>query len=322
MGDMANEIKLLSGNSHPSLAKAVADRLGIEIAKTMCLNYSNQETSVTVGESVRDEDVFILQSTAPNNINDGLMELLIMIHACRTASARRITAVLPNFPYARQDKKDKSRAPISAKLIANMLVTAGCNHVITMDLHASQIQGFFNVPVDNLYAEPSVLRWIKENLGNEDIVIVSPDAGGAKRATSIADRLDKGFALIHKERPRPNVVGRMVLVGDVRDKVAILVDDMADTCGTLAKAAQVLSENGAAEVVAIVTHGILSGDAINILNNSVLSRIVVTNTVPLGEKEQQCKKLKVIDVSPTLAEAIRRTHNGESVSFLFTHAPV
>ncbi|KAH6656669.1 ribose-phosphate pyrophosphokinase 3 [Truncatella angustata] len=322
MGDMANEIKLLSGNSHPSLAKAVADRLGIEIAKTMSLNYSNQETSVTVGESVRDEDVFILQSTAPNNINDGLMELLIMIHACRTASARRITAVIPNFPYARQDKKDKSRAPISAKLIANMLVTAGCNHVITMDLHASQIQGFFNVPVDNLYAEPSVLRWIRENLGGEDIVIVSPDAGGAKRATSIADRLDRGFALIHKERPRPNVVGRMVLVGDVKDKVAILVDDMADTCGTLAKAAQVLSDNGAKEVVAIVTHGILSGDAINILNNSVLSRIVVTNTVPLGDKEERCKKLKVIDVSPTIAEAIRRTHNGESVSFLFTHAPV
>ncbi|KAI1842917.1 hypothetical protein JX265_012046 [Neoarthrinium moseri] len=322
MGDMANEIKLLSGNSHPSLAKAVADRLGIEIAKTMSLNYSNQETSVTVGESVRDEDVFILQSTAPNNINDGVMELLIMIHACRTASARRITAVIPNFPYARQDKKDKSRAPISAKLMANMLVTAGCNHVITMDLHASQIQGFFNVPVDNLYAEPSVLRWIRENFTDEDIVIVSPDAGGAKRATSIADRLDRGFALIHKERPRPNVVGRMVLVGDVKDKVAILVDDMADTCGTLAKAAQVLQDNGAKEVVAIVTHGILSGDAINILNNSCLSRIVVTNTVPLGDKQDQCKKLRVIDVSPTIAEAIRRTHNGESVSFLFTHAPV
>lgn len=147
----------------------------------MSLNYSNQETSVTVGESVRDEDVFILQSTAPNNINDGLMELLIMIHACRTASARRITAVIPNFPYARQDKKDKSRAPISAKLIANMLVTAGCNHVITMDLHASQIQGFFNVPVDNLYAEPSVLRWIRENYTDQELVIVSPDAGGAKR---------------------------------------------------------------------------------------------------------------------------------------------
>lgn len=321
MGDMANEIKLLTGNSHPVLAKSVADRLGIEIAKTMSLNYSNQETSVTVGESVRDEDVFILQSTAPNNINDGLMELLIMIHACRTASARRITAVIPNFPYARQDKKDKSRAPISAKLIANMLQTAGCNHVITMDLHASQIQGFFNVPVDNLYAEPSVLRWIRENYPDQDIVIVSPDAGGAKRATSIADRLDRGFALIHKERPRPNVVGRMVLVGDVKDKVAILVDDMADTCGTLAKAAQTVKENGAAEVVAIVTHGILSGDAVNIINNSCLSKVVVTNTVPLGDKQERCKKLNVIDVSPTIAEAIRRTHNGESVSFLFHHAP-
>ncbi|KAI1153092.1 ribose-phosphate pyrophosphokinase 3 [Nemania diffusa] len=321
MGDMANEIKLLSGNSHPVLAKLVADRLGIELAKTLSLNYSNQETSVTIGESVRDEDVFILQSTAPGDINDGLMELLIMIHACRTASARRITAVIPNFPYARQDKKDKSRAPISAKLIANMLQTAGCNHVITMDLHASQIQGFFNVPVDNLYAEPSVLRWIREHRGTEDVVIVSPDAGGAKRATAIADRLDRGFALIHKERPRPNVVGRMVLVGDVVDKVAILVDDMADTCGTLAKAAKTVKDHGAREVIAIVTHGILSGNAIAILNDSCLSQIVVTNTVPLGDKVDRCSKLRVIDVTPTLAEAIRRTHNGESVSFLFNHAP-
>ncbi|KAI1817596.1 ribose-phosphate pyrophosphokinase 3 [Poronia punctata] len=321
MGDMANEIKLLSGNSHPVLATLVAERLGIDIAKTMSLNYSNQETSVTIGESVRDEDVFIMQSTAPGDINDGLMELLIMIHACRTASARRITAVIPNFPYARQDKKDKSRAPISAKLIANMLVTAGCNHVITMDLHASQIQGFFNVPVDNLYAEPSVLRWIRENRGTEDTVIVSPDAGGAKRATAIADRLDTGFALIHKERPRPNVVGRMVLVGDVVDKVAILVDDMADTCGTLAKAAQTVKDHGAREVIAIVTHGILSGNAINILNESCLSQIIVTNTVPLGNKADRCSKLRIIDISPTLAEAIRRTHNGESVSFLFNHAP-
>ncbi|KAI0203060.1 ribose-phosphate pyrophosphokinase 3 [Astrocystis sublimbata] len=308
MGDMANQIKLLSGNSHPVLARLVADRLGIDIAKTLSLNYSNQETSVTIGESVRDEDVFILQSTAPGDINDGLMELLIIIHACRTANAR-------------QDKKDKSRAPISAKLIANMLQTAGCNHVITMDLHASQIQGFFNVPVDNLYAEPSVLRWISENRATEDVVIVSPDAGGAKRATAIADRLDRGFALIHKERPRPNVVGRMVLVGDVVDKVAILVDDMADTCGTLAKAAKTVKDHGAREVIAIVTHGILSGDAINILNDSCLSQIVVTNTVPLGDKAERCSKLRVIDVSPTIAEAIRRTHNGESVSFLFNHAP-
>jgi len=316
-----NSIKLLTGNSHPQLARLVADRLGIELAKTMSLNYSNQETSVTVGESVRDEDVFILQSTAPGDINDGLMELLIMINACKTASARRITAVIPNFPYARQDKKDKSRAPISAKLIANMLQTAGCNHVITMDLHASQIQGFFNVPVDNLYAEPSTLRWIRENLEVGECVVVSPDAGGAKRATSIADRLNLDFALIHKERARPNEVSRMTMVGNVHGKVAILVDDMADTCGTLVKAAETVMANGAKEVLAIVTHGILSGDAMNKLKGSMLSKVVVTNTVPLGEKEGKWGGLKVMDISPTLAEAIRRTHNGESVSFLFTHAP-
>ncbi|KAK1772683.1 phosphoribosyltransferase-like protein [Phialemonium atrogriseum] len=322
MGDMANEIKLLTGNSHPMLARLVADRLGISIAKTMSMNYSNQETSVTIGESVRDEDVFILQSTAPGEINDQFMELLIMIHACRTASARRITAVIPNFPYARQDKKDKSRAPISARLIANMLQTAGCGHVITIDLHASQIQGFFNVPVDNLYAEPSVLRWIKENLSSEEAVIVSPDAGGAKRATAIADRLGCAFALIHKERPRPNVVGSMVLVGEVKDKVAILIDDMADTCGTLAKAAETLKSHGAGKIIAIVTHGILSGNAVEIINKSCLSQLVVTNSVPIGDKLERCPKLSVIDISGTLAEAIRRTHFGESVSYLFTHAPV
>ncbi|GKT56786.1 ribose-phosphate diphosphokinase [Colletotrichum tofieldiae] len=287
------------------------------------------------------------------------MELLIMIHACRTASARRITAVIPCFPYARQDKKDKSRAPISAKLVANMLQVSGCNHVITMDLHASQIQGFFNIPVDNLYAEPSVLQWIRSNMNVEDCVIVSPDAGGAKRATGIADRLETGFALIHKERPRPNVVGRMILVGDVTDKIAILVDDMADTCGTLAKyvhptvprqkrlltirtglprllrlvvlvrvcfsslryltPSPVLTSS---LVIAIVTHGVLSGNAVETLNKSCLSRIVVTNTVPLGDKIERCPKLRVIDISQVLGEAIRRTHNGESVSYLFNHVPV
>ncbi|KAI9885252.1 MAG: 40S ribosomal protein S6 [Watsoniomyces obsoletus] len=316
-----NSIKLLTGNSHPELARLVADRLGIELAKILVLQYSNQETSVTIGESVRDEDVFVLQTTAPGAINDGLMELLIMINACKTASARRITAVIPNFPYARQDKKDKSRAPISAKLIANMLQTAGCNHVITMDLHASQIQGFFNVPVDNLYAEPSTLRYIRENFDYRNAVIVSPDAGGAKRATSIADRLDLGFALIHKERARPNEVSRMVLVGDVEGKIAILVDDMADTCGTLVKAADTVMHHGAKEVVAIVTHGILSGKAIETLNSSQLSQVVVTNTIPHQEKKERCDRLRTIDISPTLAEACRRTHNGESVSFLFSHAP-
>ncbi|CRK31307.1 hypothetical protein BN1723_014481 [Verticillium longisporum] len=325
--EMANEIKLLSGSSHPDLSAHVASRqsppwktqapeltntarLGIEIARTVSQNFSNQETSVTIGESIRDEDVYILQSTATGDVNEGLMEMLIMIHACRTASARRITAVIPCYPYARQDKKDRSRAPISARLIANMLQTAGANHIITMDLHASQIQGFFSVPCDNLYAEPSVLRWIRENRNLDD------------RATSIADRLKVSFALIHKERPRPNVVGRMVLIGEVADKVAILVDDMADTCGTLDKAASIIREHKAKEVLAIATHGILSGKAIDTINNSCLSRLVVTNTVPIGDKVERCPKLQVIDISGTLAEAIRRTHNGESVSYLFTHVPV
>ncbi|KAJ4409415.1 ribose phosphate diphosphokinase subunit prs4 [Neurospora sp. IMI 360204] len=302
-GEMANEVKLISGRSHPELSEKVAKRLGIEVARTISLNYSNQETSFTVGESVRDEDVFIIQSTATGDVNEGLMELLIAISACRTASARRITAVIPNFPYARQDKKDKSRAPISARLVANMLQTAGAN-------------------LDNLYAEPSIIRYIRENYKPEDCVIVSPDAGGAKRATSIADHLNTGFALIHKERPRPNVVGRMTLVGNVEDKIAILVDDMADTCGTLVKAASVLKENGAKAVLALVTHGILSGNAIENLNASVLEALICTNTVPLGDKIERCPKIRVIDISPTIAEAIRRTHNGESVSYLFNHAPV
>ncbi|RSL49972.1 Ribose-phosphate pyrophosphokinase 2 [Fusarium sp. AF-6] len=308
LDQMANDIKLLSGSGHPELSTLMASRLGITVANTMCLKYSNQETSVSIGESVRDEDVFIVQSVAPGQVNDGIMEVFITANACRSASARSITVVLPFFPYSRQDKKDKSRAPISARLMANMLQVSGV--------------GFFNVPVDNLFAEPSIFRWIRENLNIDDCVIVSPDAGGAKRATSIADRLKIAFALIHKERPRPNVVGRMVLVGDVEDKTAIIVDDMADTCGTLAKAAATLNEHGARQVFAIVTHGILSGNAIETINQSYLSGLVVTNTVPLGDKVERCPKLKVIDVSGTLAEAIRRTHNGESVSYLFTNAPL
>ncbi|KAG0346822.1 hypothetical protein BG004_000743 [Podila humilis] len=316
----SNSIKIFAGNSHVELAKLVARRLGTELSKVVVLKYSNQETSVTIGESVRDEDVFIIQSGC-GEINDNLMELLIMINACKTASARRITAIIPCFPYARQDKKDKSRAPITAKLIANMLTVAGANHVITMDLHASQIQGFFNVPVDNLYAEPSTLKYIVEQIPDyQNGVIVSPDAGGAKRATSIADRLDLDFALIHKERKKANEVSRMVLVGDVKGKIAILVDDMADTCGTLGLAAKTLAENGALKVYAIVTHGILCGKAVQVINDSVLTKVVVTNTVPHDDKKKICPKLDTIDISGTLAEAIRRTHNGESVSFLFSHA--
>ncbi|KAI9293361.1 ribose-phosphate pyrophosphokinase 3 [Neoconidiobolus thromboides FSU 785] len=317
----SNSIKIFAGNSHPELANLIAKRIGVQVAKSNVRKFSNQETSVTIGESVRDEDVFIIQSGC-GEINDNLMELLIMINACKTASARRITAVIPCFPYARQDKKDKSRAPISAKLIANMLTVAGANHVITMDLHASQIQGFFNIPVDNLYAEPSTLKYIRENIPEwKNAIIVSPDAGGAKRATAIADRLDLDFALIHKERKKANEVSRMVLVGDVKDKIAILVDDMADTCGTLGLAAKTLVENGAKEVYAIVTHGILSGKAIKVINDSMLTKVVVTNTIPHEDKLEICPKLDFIDISATLAEAIRRTHNGESISYLFSHVP-
>ncbi|RUS25567.1 ribose-phosphate pyrophosphokinase 3 [Jimgerdemannia flammicorona] len=331
----SNSIKIFTGNSHPELAKLVASRMGMDLAKVMVMKYSNQETAVTIGESVRDEDVFIIQSGC-GEINDNLMELLIMINACKTASARRITAVIPCFPYARQDKKDKSRAPISAKLVANMLTVSGANHVITMDLHASQIQGFFNIPVDNLYCEPSMIKYIREQIENwRNAIIVSPDAGGAKRvtvwnfddtpskiaqlldrATSIADRLNLDFALIHKERKKANEVSRMVLVGEVTGKIAILVDDMADTCGTLGLAAKTLVENGATKVYAIVAHGILSGKAIQVINDSFIEKLVVTNTIPHEEK-----RIDTIDISPTLAEAIRRTHNGESVSYLFSHAP-
>ncbi|CAG8444613.1 3587_t:CDS:2 [Cetraspora pellucida] len=297
-----NSIKIFAGNSHIELARLVARRLGIELSRVMVLKYSNQETSVTIGESVRDEDVFIIQSGC-GEINDSIMELLIMINACKTASARRITAVIPCFPYARQDKKDKSRAPISAKLIANMITVAGANHVITMDLHASQIQGFFNIPVDNLYCEPSMLNYIKTNILEwKNSIIVSPDAGGAKRATSIADRLNLDFALIHKERKKANEVSRMVLVGDVSGKIAILVDDMADTCGTLKMAAETLKEHGAAKVYAIVAHGILSGKAIDVINASCLERLVVTNTIPHEDKKRICTKLDTIDISSTLAE--------------------
>ncbi|KAG2180625.1 hypothetical protein INT44_003632 [Umbelopsis vinacea] len=316
-----NSIKIFTGNSHPELAKLVARRIGLELGKVNVLKYSNQETSVTIGESVRDEDVFIIQSGC-GEINDNLMELLIMINACKTASARRITAVIPCFPYARQDKKDKSRAPITAKLTANMLTVAGADHVITMDLHASQIQGFFNIPVDNLYCEPSMIKYIRTCIPEwTNAIIVSPDAGGAKRATSIADRLNLDFALIHKERKKANEVSRMVLVGDVRGKIAILVDDMADTCGTLGLAAKTLVENGAEKVYAIVAHGILSGKAIKVINESVIEKMVVTNTIPHDEKMSICPKIDIIDISATLGEAIRRTHNGESVSYLFSNVP-
>jgi len=315
-------IKIFSGSSHPDLGQKICDRLGISHANVVAKKFANGETNVEIGESVRGEDVYIVQSGC-GEVNDNLMELLIMINACKIASAERITAVIPVYPYARQDKKDKSRAPISAKLVANMLSVAGADHIITMDLHASQIQGFFDIPVDNLYAEPAVVKWIRENIPTfkEEAIVVSPDAGGAKRVTSIADRLNIDFALIHKERKKANEVASMVLVGDAKGKIAILIDDMADTCGTIVEAAQKLIDDGAKKIYAILTHGIFSGEALNRINNSHFEAIVVTNTIPQDRNMRACNKIQVIDVSMMFAEAVRRTHNGESVSYLFENVP-
>ncbi|KAI0825110.1 phosphoribosyl pyrophosphokinase [Trametes gibbosa] len=315
-----NGIKIFTGTSHPELAEVITRRLGVTLGKADVTKSGVGETQVRITESVREDDVYII-NTGCGEVNTALMEVCIMIHACKIASAKRITAILPLFPYARQDKKDKSRAPITAKLVANMLQKSGCDHVITMDLHASQIQGFFDVPVDKLYAEPSSIQYIRTNFDLSDIVIVSPDAGGAKRATSMADRLGVDFALFHKERKKANEVSRMILVGHVKDKVAVLVDDMADTCGTLCLAAQHLSEAGASKVYAMVTHGILSGNALKNVEQSALEKLIVTNTLPQAQNVAKCAKIEVIDIGNVLAEVIRRSHYGESVSKLFDEVP-
>ncbi|KAL2919193.1 ribose-phosphate pyrophosphokinase [Polyrhizophydium stewartii] len=430
-------IAVLSGTSHQSLTHDICQRLGISQGSASLTKFSNQETNVFIGESVRDVDTYIVQSGC-GNVNDNFIELLIMIAACRTASARKITAVIPLFPYSRQPETpynkngqitsrvpasevdkfavlnasaakkaahmpavlevpgsvvpadggeitlaqplhhrastirtesavsiDGSRgrlssisvsqpniavtslAPLppsenlvrlkgatqgtykhwtarSGTLVANMLMAAGADHIITMDLHDPQFQGFFDIPVDNLYSQPLMIKYIKERIPNyRNAVIVSPDAGGAKRATVVADKLNVDFALIHKERrptETPNV-SDMILVGDVKDKVCILIDDIADTSFTITRAARILVENGATKIVALITHGIFSGDAIERINASDINEIIVSNTVPQDQNLAKCPKMRVIDIAPIFAEAIRRIHNGESVSFLFDAVP-
>lgn len=287
-------LKIFSGLSHPELTERICRHLGLDSGLVVTTKFKNMETLVEVGESVRGQDVYIVQSGC-GEVNDNLMEMLIMINTCKIASAQRVTAVIPCFPYARQDKKDKSRAPITAKLVANMLSTAGADHVITMDLHSSQIQGFFDKPVDNLYAEPAIVHWIKENISEwRECIIVSPDAGGAKRAASLADRLNVDFALIHKERKKAGKQEESsTLVGNVKNKTAILVDDMADTCGTICQAAEKLTEGGAYKIYAILTHGILSGPALSRVCAANFESVVVTNTIPQVTNMRECDKLKV-----------------------------
>jgi len=265
---------------------------------------------------VRGGDVFVIQSTSTPG-NDHLMELLLMLDALKRASSGRITAVIPYYGYARQDRKVAPRAPISAKLVADLLETAGASRIMTMDLHAGQIQGFFNIPVDNLYAAPVLLRYLRERVGETPATIISPDAGGVERARAFAKRLDASLAVIDKRRSGPNEVAEMNIIGEVRSRIAILVDDMVDTAGTLTSAAHAAIEAGAQEVLAVCTHAVLSGPAIERLERSEIQELVVTDTISIGEAARDCKKVRVLSVAQLIGEAIRRTHNEESISSLF-----
>ncbi len=311
-----DEIKVFAGNSNPTLADAVCDYLGVSRGAADVRRFSDGEILVEIDENVRGGDVFVIQSMCMP-VNDHLMELLLMLDAFRRASAKRITAVIPYYGYARQDRKVAPRVPISAKLVADLITTAGAARVLTIDLHAGQIQGFFNIPVDNLFATPVLLRYMRERLNHDQVSVVSPDAGGVERARAFAKHLDASLAIIDKRRTRANEVAEMHIVGDVRDRTAVLVDDMIDTAGTLVAAATALVENGARAVLACCTHPVLSGAAISRLEGSVLKELIVTDTIPLRPEARACKKIKVLPVAHLLGEAIKRTHYEESISSLF-----
>ncbi|KAI9312953.1 phosphoribosyltransferase-like protein [Dichotomocladium elegans] len=372
-------IVVFSGSSHPALTEKICQQLSCEPGKTFLAKFSNNETRVELYESVREQDVYIVQSGS-GSVNDNFMELLIMIHACKTASAKKVTAVIPFFPYSRQPDVPykQSGAPLtrappitlpstpvpstpttpahemqslpldfediqlsqplqtscwpdpthsyrhwvarSGTLVANLLTCAGADHIITLDLHDPQFQGFFDCPVDNLSSMPMMIKYILHNIPSyEEAVVVSPDAGGAKRATAIAEKLQMDFALIHKERRRPDKPQKhdLMLVGDVRDRVCLLIDDITDTSFTITKAAKLLHEHGATKIYALITHATLSGDAIERIERSFLDKVIVSNSVPQDENVKACNKISTFNVAPLFAESIRRIHNGESLSMLF-----
>jgi len=311
---MPNIIKVFSGNANPELAHDICGHLNIPLSKVEVRRFSDGEIFVEIGENVRGADVFVIQPTC-TPVNDHLMELVIMVDALRRASARRITAVLPYYGYARQDRKVAPRVPITAKVVAEMLMVVGVRRVLAMDLHAGQIQGFFNIPVDHLYAAPVLLEYINEAFNN--VIMVSPDAGGVERTRAFAKRLKSDLAIIDKRRDRPNESKAMSVIGDVEGKTAILLDDMVDTAGTLCNAAAMLMEAGAAEVHACCSHGVLSGPAIERLEASVIKSLVITNSIPLSDKSKECDKITVLSVSQLLGEAIGRIHSEDSVSSLF-----
>ncbi|MBI5419247.1 MAG: ribose-phosphate pyrophosphokinase [Deltaproteobacteria bacterium] len=309
-----SRLKLFTGTANVELAKEICAFLCVPLGAAAVKRFSDGEVNVEIRENVRGVDAFIVQPTCPP-VNDNLMELLILMDALKRASAKRVTAVIPYYGYARQDRKVIPRAPISAKLVADLLTAAGVSRVLTVDLHAGQIQGFFNIPVDHLYAAPVMLEYIKAHYGN-DIVIVSPDAGGVERARAFAKRLNSPMAIIDKRRVEPNVAQVMNIIGEVEGMTAILLDDMVDTGGTLVQSADALKKEGAKHVYALATHAVLSGPAIERLENSVIEELVVTNTIPLGDKAS-CKKIRILSVAALLGEAIKRIHFHDSVSSLF-----
>ena len=308
---------LFTGNANPALAQEMARSLGVELGKATVGRFSDGEVTVEVHQNVRARDVFVVQSTcAPTNEN--LMELLIMVDALKRASARRITAVIPYFGYARQDRRPRSmRVPISAKVVANLLETVGVERLLTMDLHADQIQGFFDIPVDNIYASPVLLTDLKSK-AYPDLVVVSPDVGGVVRARALAKQLGSELAIIDKRRPKANVSEVMHVIGEIDGRNCVIMDDMIDTAGTLVKAAEVLKERGAKRVFAYCTHPILSGPAVERIANSQLDEVVITNTIPLSDAARACKKIRQLSVAFLFAETIRRISDGESVTSLFS----
>jgi len=312
---MTLDLKIFSGNAHKKLAQEITASLGMPLCEADVKKFSDGEIFVEVKENVRGADVFVVQPTC-TPVNDHLMELVIMVDALRRASARRITAVVPYYGYARQDRKNAPRVPITAKVVAEMLMVVGVRRVLCMDLHAGQIQGFFNIPVDHLYAAPVILEYIQNTFG-DNVIMVSPDAGGVERTRAFAKRLNSDLAIIDKRRERANECEAMHVIGDVKGKTAILMDDMVDTAGTLCAGAKTLLDNGAKEVHACCSHPVLSGPAIERLSNSELKSLVVTNSIPLSEPALKCDKIKVLSVSALLADAINRIHNEDSVSSLF-----
>ncbi len=314
MAQIHGDLKIISGSAHPKLAEDICEHLGTRLCPMLRDVFSDGEIRIEIGDNVRGDDVFVIQPTC-QPVNFHLMELSIILDALKRSSAGRVTAVVPYYGYARQDRKVTPRAPITAKLVADFLSTAGMNRIVTIDLHAGQIQGFFNCPVDNLFAAPVLLEHLRKIEG--DIVIISPDAGGVERARAYAKRINAGLAIIDKRRDKPNQATALHVIGNVKDKVAVIIDDMIDTGGTMVAASNVLLENGAQKVMACATHAVLSGPAIERIEASNFTQIIITDTIPLTAEKKKCTKLKQLSVAGLLAKAINSIHTESSVSVLF-----